>query len=350
MQVRHLVLWRRALRDPLSNRSASDGSPTLSVVVAARNEAAHVPTLLEALKASSWTGPLEILLVDDHSEDGTADIARAGGMAGLRVLEARGQGKRAALIEGVAAATGAIVLLTDADCRPAPDWIPRMVAALMQEGCRWVSGPVLVEPDGRLLAAYDSLESQGMAVITAAGFTAGKPDLAQGASIAFRKADLEALGGYAALPARASGDDVLLLQRFAAAFPGQCRFVDDRGAIVRTSAPPSWSALLAQRLRWTSKTGNLPFGTRSRMALVFAASLGVLAIPFVGWTASTGSFLALKLSADLLVLHAGTRYGGRRALLALFPLAAVLHPLLVVISGTFGPLWPSYRWKGRRVR
>ncbi len=322
----------------------------LSVVVAARHEATQVLALLESLQASSWTGPLEIILVDDHSEDGTAEIARNSGVRGLRVLEARGVGKRAALAEGVAAASGSIILLTDADCRPAPDWIPRMAAPLLWGEARWVSGPVLVEPDGRLLAAYDSLESMGMAVITAAGFAAGRPELAQGASIAFRKADLEAVGGYAVLPPRASGDDVLLLQRFAKAFPGQCRFLTDARAMVRTAAPHSWAELLAQRLRWTSKTGNLDLGTWARMAVVYAASLGLLALPLVGWGASAALFLVLKLTADLLVLQAGTRFFGHVRPLAIFPLAALLHPLLVVVAGSAGPLMPVLRWKGRSVR
>lgn len=345
-----MVLWRRTLRDYTPDLPAPGSLPLLSVVVAARNEAAHIPALLEALKASSWTGPLELILVDDHSEDDTAETARSVGLAGLRVLEAKGRGKRAALADGVAAATGTIVLLTDADCRPSPDWIPLMAAPLLQGGARWVSGPVMVDSGGSLLSAYDGLESQGMTVITAAGFAGGRPELAQGASLAFRKADLEALGGYAALPARASGDDVLLLQRFAAAFPGKCRFLADARAIVHTSAPPSWQALLAQRLRWTSKSASLAPATRARMGLVYAASLMVLALPFPGWSNSIGVFLALKITADLLVLHAGTRFFGHRRLLALYPLALAVHPLLVVISGTLGPLRPSYRWKGRRVR
>ncbi len=68
----------------------------------------------------------EIIVVDDGSTDRTADVAREAGAD--RVLTIPHGGPSAARNAGVEAAQGEIVLFTDADCEPWPDWVERMTA------------------------------------------------------------------------------------------------------------------------------------------------------------------------------------------------------------------------------
>lgn len=108
----------------------------VSVIVPARNEERNIARCLRALLASGWPA-LEVILVDDHSADATAAIARdiAAGDARLRVianpdLPPGWFGKQWACWNGARAATGEILCFADADTEQAPDLIPRAAAAM----------------------------------------------------------------------------------------------------------------------------------------------------------------------------------------------------------------------------
>lgn len=106
-------------------------APELSVVIPAYNEGRRLsPTLarVTAYVAPRGEGVVELLVVDDGSQDDTAAIARA---AGARVLvHAQNRGKGAAVCTGVLASRGARVLVCDADLATPIEELPRLEAAL----------------------------------------------------------------------------------------------------------------------------------------------------------------------------------------------------------------------------
>lgn len=106
-----------------------EGSPTLSIIVPARDEAHNLPRLLPSLTAQDYT-PLEIIVVDDGSADDTAGVARR---LGARVVAAGPlppgwAGKPHACLAGANAAVGDWLLFTDADTWHAPDGARRALA------------------------------------------------------------------------------------------------------------------------------------------------------------------------------------------------------------------------------
>jgi glycosyltransferase involved in cell wall biosynthesis len=103
---------------------------TASVIIPARNEARTIARLVRAVldqAPADWT--VEVLLVDDGSTDDTVAVARA---AGARVLElgSRPGGGNPAIGRncGAVAAIGDPLIFLDADCLPAPGWLPRLLA------------------------------------------------------------------------------------------------------------------------------------------------------------------------------------------------------------------------------
>jgi hopene-associated glycosyltransferase HpnB len=114
--------------------------PAVTAVVPARNEADVIGASLASLLAQDYPGPFEVILVDDASEDGTGEAARAaardaGSPHRLRVLTGEAlppgwTGKLWAVSQGVAAAgeTPKLLWLTDADIAHAPDNLRRLVA------------------------------------------------------------------------------------------------------------------------------------------------------------------------------------------------------------------------------
>jgi hopene-associated glycosyltransferase HpnB len=120
--------------------------PRVAAVVPARNEAAHVAQSIGSLLGQDYRGAWTVILVDDDSDDGTAEIARGAtnGDARLRLVTSRGlpagwTGKLWALKQGIDAAAALpeppdYLLLTDADIAHAPDSVSRLVARAEEKG------------------------------------------------------------------------------------------------------------------------------------------------------------------------------------------------------------------------
>jgi cellulose synthase/poly-beta-1,6-N-acetylglucosamine synthase-like glycosyltransferase len=111
-----LAAWARLRpRPPRKRRFPAGGWPAVSIVVAARNEAARLPARVENLLALPYGGVREIIVVSDGSSDGTAAaLARYIGRGEVRLLEVPAGGKPLALNAGVAAARGEILVFADA--------------------------------------------------------------------------------------------------------------------------------------------------------------------------------------------------------------------------------------------
>ncbi|WP_424952827.1 dolichyl-phosphate beta-glucosyltransferase [Deinococcus sp.] len=104
----------------------------LSVVIPTYNEAERIlPTLAAIAVSVSGLGiPWELIVSDDGSRDGTADLIGALGWSNLRVLQHANTGKGGAVWRGVTAARGARVLFADADNSTPIEELPRLLAQL----------------------------------------------------------------------------------------------------------------------------------------------------------------------------------------------------------------------------
>lgn len=119
----------------------------ISVVIPAYNAERTLAATLHALHMQSAHSaqPVEVIVVDDGSQDGTADLARR---LGAQVIVQANQGPAAARNRGVAAARGDIVLFTDSDCEPAPGWLAAMVAPFSDPDVMGAKGAYLTRQTG----------------------------------------------------------------------------------------------------------------------------------------------------------------------------------------------------------
>ncbi len=100
--------------------------PEFSIIIPAYNAADSISACVRALKTQTIPPHrYEIIVVDDGSADDTAHQAAA---AGARIIRQQNAGAAAARNRGAQAAQGELLLFTDSDCIPAPDWVARMVA------------------------------------------------------------------------------------------------------------------------------------------------------------------------------------------------------------------------------
>lgn len=337
--------------------------PRVSVVIPARNEAEHLPRLMQALVQQEYPRELmEIILVDDDSEDATTAIGWLWAERHEHVHFVPSEPtntvayKKAALQTGIAQATGEIIVQTDADCNMGPNWLARMVAHFgPQTGL--VSGPVLLSHDHTWLQRWQSLELIGLVALGAGSMAAGRPHLVNGANLAYRKAVFDQIGGYQGIDGVASGDDELLLQKIERLGEYEIHFVRCRDAIVETVAQPDWANFKAQRVRWVSKARSyLNRRTNLLQLLSFMAFLGLpllLLMGFInlGYSGLALQLLILKVAADFPLMYFSARFFRKLPLLKkdYFPLQLAYFPY-VIWMGWMGLFPRQYHWKGRKVK
>ena len=124
---------------PWASDAADEPVATISVVVPARDEAARIGPLLDALQGAP--GVHEVLVVDDESSDGTADVALAHGTVVVpgTPLPHGWVGKAWAVQQGVLAASGDWVVTLDADTRPSAELPRALVRRAERDGLHFVT-------------------------------------------------------------------------------------------------------------------------------------------------------------------------------------------------------------------
>lgn len=333
-----------------------EAKTAVTVIIPARNEAAHIQTCLTAILNGNYPPALlEILIIDDFSTDDTALQVQhlvqnnhlASGRLHLVSLSAHlpaerrfYSNKKQGIEMAVKMAKGTLVVATDADCITPPNWL-RLIVARFQATpeLKILTGPVLCHRETNLSDFFQSLDVLGMAGITGAGMHLGLHRMGNGANLAYQKSAFEQVGGYAGNRHIASGDDMFLLQKMAAEWPDGVAFLKNTDATVLTSAQAGWRAFWRQRVRWGSKNAALP--EWPIRLILLAMLLGCwsiwLGIAFwaLGWGAGfvlLGQIL-LKAGADYWLLSTLATYFERRDLLRWFWPSLVLHMAYVALIG-----------------
>lgn len=333
---------------------------SLTVVIACRNEARNLPRLLADLNAQTYLH-FEVLVADDASTDGTAEVAeRFPANFRLRVLrladEPGNSPKKRALHAAIRRATGHLIVTTDGDCRVGPHWLGTIAQGYEQTGARLISGPVTFFSEKNTV--FENLQRVEFASLIGTGavtMALGRPTMCNGANLCYEKAVFEEVGGFAGNDHLASGDDEFLMHKVAAKYPDGVRFLKSENAIVRTAAHGSFRAFYRQRRRWASKWRHYRDWRVSALAvLVFVLNQTPL-LGLLGWAAGwiSGSVLllalVLKFSAEGVFLAQVLRFLGHQKTVCYIPLTQVVYPFYVTFFG-LAAQGRGYVWKGRKLK
>ena len=223
--------------------------PHLSVLMAAYNEEAGIGDALDNVLSQEYPGEMEVVVVDDGSEDSTAEIVskRAETEERLRLVRAPHGGKTAALNHGLAETTGMLISTVDADTRLAPGSLIRLASRLLIAPADTVAcaGAVFVaNPKDTLLAREQDWDYfLGIASIKRQQGLLQGTLVAQGAFSMYDAHSLKAVGGWP----DAIGEDIVLTWAFLS--DGESVSYEPT-AIAFTEAPTHLGAYVRQRRRW----------------------------------------------------------------------------------------------------
>ncbi len=349
------VVWAREYRLDGAARPEVE-APSLSVCIPARDEAGRIGPCVAAALALDYE-PLEVVVVDDRSRDGTGDEARAAGAGDerLRVLEGCQPlggfaGKPWACLAAADAAGGELLLFVDADVRLAPWAAAAAVAHLEREELALLS----LFGDWELVGWWEKVVVpvvgwfiRGAVQLPDVNDPAGRTAFANGQFILVRRDAYEDVGGHGAVRSDVL-DDVRLALAFRRAgeplgmlhAPGafSVRLYDSLGAIVRGYAKNLYEGMGRRRVLGVAAVLGITCTTLLPWALLALLPLAGAAWP---WTAWTGAICA----AMLVYRWRRERADGRSGLLAgTHPLGNVVFVWILLRSMLGGPA----EWKGRR--
>jgi len=328
--------------------------PAVTLIIPFRDEAKNIPSLSLNLKKLKYPG-LEILLIDDHSDDDSFQLLDKSfeENQNFKVIRSDRKGKKSALEYGVKIASGQIILCTDADCGFPEDWVEHMILPFQNPKVQLVAGAVMVEGNGKFIEAFQSLDWASILLMTKYTFAQKEPLMCSGANLAYRKEAFQKVNGYEGNRDFASGDDEFLLKKIHKMYGKEaCFYLSSPDILVITKPEPNWQALINQRVRWASKwKAHFSLSHAMSAAGVFLMQLiwiGSIFLIFLGGRGvlAFGLVWLIKVFAEKLSLGKVLKnLDKQQSNLSIFQTSFV-HPFYVLRVG-IGALNGKFTWKGR---
>lgn len=355
----YLHYWKNTKEYPSTSNTQL---PSVSIVIPVRNEALHIEQLILNILAQDYPSHLiEIIIVDDHSEDETSQIVSKYVNERIHLIaldqyllnqKTSTAYKKKAIEAGVQSAKGQLIMTTDGDCQVSERWVSSMVNIWAASGAKLLTGAVVMTETDTLFKKFQSLDFIGMMGITAAMLKLKIYNMANGANLLYEKSAFESVDGFKGIDHLASGDDMLLMYKIAQKYDGAVAYAKHPDAVVYTQTMNTLSEFLQQRFRWTAKSKDYQ---DQRMTWILGAVfffVVTLVINFIGAFFSKTLLILLiiqviiKIISDFRLLKSTSQYYGIGHLMRSFLSSQWMHIVYIVFVGSLGNLL-KFDWKGR---
>lgn len=330
----------------------------ISVIIPARNEEENIGKLLLALQKQTYPAELfEVIVVDDHSTDTTATIVQQ--FSNFRLLQLNENDinsyKKKAIETGIAAATGKLIVTTDADCLPTKDWLEIIAAFKEKTKAVFIAAPVVINCNSSVLQIFQTMDFMVLQGITGSVVHKKKLSMCNGANLAYERKAFYEVNGFAGIDSIASGDDMLLMHKITKQYPDQVHYLKSTNAIVSTKPMKAWKEFFHQRIRWSGKAAKYDdkriFPV---LLLVYLFNLCFLALFITGfWNYHYWLYLlagwVLKTLVEFPLFWSVADFFNKRWSIKLFFFFQPLHIAYTIFAGLLSQ-FGKYEWKGRRVK
>ena len=333
-----------------------DTDGRLAIVVACKNEEDNLPLLFSSIERQH-SMPKEIIFVDDNSTDNTfailLDFAKK--LPNVIVLQSTGNGKKAALIEGVKHCTAKYVLFTDADyilpdeyCLNAKIFLTTHSVDMLLGGVKLhylssnFEGDFSVKTDIsdfalNPLKAFEILDLGSLQAVSAGSAMMGCPIMCNGANMIVRRdIYLEHISGIRTdIP---SGDDMFMLHNIKAS-NGKIFYLFRPELIISTRGNDNPLSFFTQRKRWIGKlpayTDKFTVVTATITAVtnIMLTALYIASIFNSGFLLMAAMAYIIKLIVDCIAIIPYLKTINKRNLLYYMPLMSIFYPFYVTFTG-----------------
>lgn len=281
--------------------------PSVTVIVAARNEELSIKPCLESLSKLNYpTEKLEIIIVNDQSSDATEEIIKEHikNLSHFKLInsttgEGHLIGKVNAVTQGIESSKNDFILFTDADCVLPTNWVKQTVRYFQKEV--GVVGGFTILNASNIFEGIQSLDWIYLFGVGSAAATLGFPLTGVGNNLAVRRKDYEQTGGYRVIPFSVT-EDYALTQAIVQQNKSKMVFPLDKETLVSSLACPTWKSLFRQKQRWG--VGGLNMVTMGFVVFSLPFAFNLLLIAGIFLVSPLVLILALvsKLTIDSLFL------------------------------------------------
>ncbi|MFD2520813.1 glycosyltransferase [Emticicia soli] len=364
------LVWVWLNHRPYQQQRFNNSLLSITVIIPVRNEAQNIISLLKDLEKQSYAkDKFEVIVADDDSTDNTLALLKEyQKISSIRLLinrlppkENNASPKKRAINSSIQLASGDLIVTTDGDCRVGEHWLATIAQFQAEKGAYLVSSSVTFINDANsftksLWQKIQTIEFSSLIGTGACAMLVNKPNMCNGANLAYMKWVFQEVGGFAGNENLASGDDEFLMHKIAARHPDKVYFLKSQQAIVETQAHESLKSFYYQRKRWASKWRhyNNPITTALAVFIFLANfSLVLTAILHLLSKISFENLLiifAIKFSAELLFLLLVLSFLRKKSLIWLIPFVQIIYPCYVTFFGFVAQGKNEYVWKGRKLQ
>jgi cellulose synthase/poly-beta-1,6-N-acetylglucosamine synthase-like glycosyltransferase len=325
----------------------------LTIIIPVRNEEDNILNLLQDIDNQDYPKQnIEVIIANDGSTDQTENIVlefQEKASFSLRLLnilnENENSPKKKAIQKSIEISSGELIITTDGDCRVSEKWLSSIEKCYKENEAKLVSSPVTFLDEQSFWNTAQIIEFASLIGSGACAMHLQKPNLCNGANIAYTREIFEKVGGFAGNEHLASGDDEFLMHKIAKLYPENVVFNADKDAIVLTKSQPNLAHFFQQRKRWASKWKYYQDWKISALAIfIFIVNLDVL------WSIFTLNYLHLflKFSTEFIFLSLLISFLGHKNKIKFIPILQACYPFYVVFFGLIAQ-GKGYVWKGRKL-
>lgn len=368
MNVGLILVWLS--HKPYKPQTDNGSLLAISVIIPVRNEAQNIINLLKDLEKQSYPkDKFEVIVADDDSTDNTLALLKEyQKITSIRLVinqlqpkENNASPKKRAINSSVQLASGDLIVTTDGDCSVGEHWLAVIAQFQAEKGAYLVSSPVTFLNDATgftksLWQKMQTIEFSSLIGSGACAMLAQKPNMCNGANLAYMKWVFHEVGGFTGNENLASGDDEFLMHKIAARYSDKVYFLKSQQAIVETQAHESLKSFYYQRKRWASKWRhyNNPI-TTALAVFIFLANFSLILTAILHFFSKISFenlllIFSVKFSAELLFLILVLSFLRKKSLIWLIPFVQIIYPCYVAFFGLVAQGKNEYVWKGRKLQ